>query len=92
MFEPRVLDEAERDLEHLDQPTARRIRKRIQWLAENLEHIKPEPLVGPLGDLFKLRARDYRVLYDVLSEDRIILIHRVRHRREVYREKLKPSP
>lgn len=87
MYEARVLDEAERDLEHLDKPMARRIRKRIQWLAQNLDHIKPEPLAGPLAGLFKLRVGNYRVLYDIIWKERVISIHRVRHRREIYREK-----
>ncbi len=63
------------------------MRKRLKWLEENFESITPEPLSGPLADLYKFRVGDYRVLYDMLREDQVLLIHRVRHRREVYKEK-----
>jgi Uncharacterised nucleotidyltransferase len=46
MFNLIVLDAAEQDLKSLDKPVAKRIGKRIKWLAENPEHIKPEPLTG----------------------------------------------
>ena len=87
MYHAKLADEAERDLEQLDKPIAQRIRKRIKWLADNFEHVTPEPLSGPLADLYKLRVGDYRVLYDIVRQDQALLIHRIRHRREVYREK-----
>ncbi len=87
MYRAEITDDAERDLEQLDKQVASRIQKRIKWLAENFEQITPEPLSGPLADLYKLRVGDYRVLYDILRADRVLLIHRVRHRREVYRER-----
>ncbi|MEW5717156.1 MAG: type II toxin-antitoxin system RelE/ParE family toxin [Chloroflexota bacterium] len=87
MYHAKLADEAERDLEQLDKPIAQRIRKRIKWLADNFEQVTPEPLSGPLANLHKLRVGDYRVLYDIVRQDRVLLIHRIRHRREVYREK-----
>jgi mRNA interferase RelE/StbE len=51
----------------------------------DLEQIRPEKLSGPLADLFKLRVGDYRVFYDILQQEQIIVVHRVRHRREAYR-------
>ncbi len=87
MYRAEITDDADRDLEQLDRQVASRIQKRIKWLAENFEQVTPEPLSGPLADLYKLRVGDYRVLYDILRADRVLLIHRVRHRREVYREK-----
>lgn len=87
MYRAEITDNAERDLEPLDRSVAARIRKRIRWLAENFEQITPEPLSGPLADLYKLRVGDYRVLYDIVTQDQVLLIHRIRHRREVYREK-----
>ncbi len=40
-------------------------------------------LSGP-EELYRLRVGDYRVIYGVDAPARAILIHRVRHRREVY--------
>ncbi|MBI5029527.1 MAG: type II toxin-antitoxin system RelE/ParE family toxin [Chloroflexi bacterium] len=80
-------DEAERDLKQLDKSVAKRIYKRLRWLEENFERIVPEPLSGPLSDSYKFRVGDYRVLYDIVRKDKVLLIHRVRHRRDVYKEK-----
>ena len=87
MYRAEITDDAERDLEQLDKQVAKRIHRRLQWLEENFERITPEPLSGPLADLYKFRIGDYRVLYDILREDRVLLIYRIRHRREVYNEK-----
>ena len=35
---------------------------------------------------YRLRVGDYRVVYEVFSDSRIVEIQRVRHRKDVYRE------
>jgi mRNA interferase RelE/StbE len=86
MYIVHFTDEAEREIERLDPTVRRRIIKRLAWLAENIENIRAEPLTGPLAGLFKFQVGDYRVLYDVFKEDRIILIHAVGHRRDIYKK------
>lgn len=86
MYEAVILGDAERDLEQLDAPIAKRIHKRIKWLAENFDHVKPEPLTGEWARFFEFRVGDYRVIYKIVYEEHLLAIHRVRHRREVYRE------
>ncbi len=85
MYEVRILDEAVRDLKRLDKPVAQRIVKRINWLAENLDNIQRERLTGELSDYYKLRVGAYRVLYQVLEDEFILIIHQIGHRREIYR-------
>jgi len=85
MYDLRVLEAAENDLARLDRTTARRIVTRIQWLAEHLDETTPELLTGTLSGFFKLRAGDYRVIYRVFKTKNLIVIHRIGHRREVYR-------
>ncbi len=85
MYSLRILDAATRELTALDRQVASRIVKRVQWLAENIDAIRPLPLSGELSHLYKLRVGDYRVLYEILSAERILVIHAVGHRREVYR-------
>jgi len=36
--------------------------------------------------IFAIRVGDYRILYEVNEDERLIVILRVRHRREVYRD------
>ncbi len=87
MYELRKLDPAEQGLAKLDVQSAKRIIKRIRWLAENFDSIKPEALHGELAGLFKLRVGDYRVVYQVLRDERQMVIHDVGHPREIYKTK-----
>lgn len=59
--------------------------KRIHWLAENLDDVKPAALKGDLAGFFRLRVGDYRVIYEILHDERVIVVHLIGHRREVYR-------
>jgi mRNA interferase RelE/StbE len=87
MFSIRILEGAARDLARLDAVPARRIVTRIRWLAENVENIRPETLKGDLAGLFKLREGDYRIVYQILHDQKFIVIHFIGQRREVYRKR-----
>ena len=85
MYQIRLLDAAVRELAKLDKPVAQRIGKRLHWLAENFELIKPLPLTGNFTELYKLRVGDYRVIYEVIPAENVLIIHLIGHRRDVYR-------
>ncbi|HRQ39863.1 MAG TPA: type II toxin-antitoxin system RelE/ParE family toxin [Chloroflexota bacterium] len=85
MFEIRLLDTAVQDLAKLDQAVARRIIGRLRWLGENIHQVRREPLAGNLAGLFKFRVGDYRVIYQMLEAEQVIVVHQIGHRREVYR-------
>ena len=85
MFQVRIQDSAERELAHLDKQIARRIAERIRWLAANMSSIKPEALSGELSGFCKLRVGDYRVVYEILHSDQLIVVHLIGHRRDVYK-------
>jgi mRNA interferase RelE/StbE len=87
MYRLRILDAATRELAALDKQIATRIVKRVRWLSENLDSVRPQPLTGDLSDFYKLRVGDYRVIYEVLRRDETIVIHSIGHRREIYRPK-----
>ncbi len=87
MYHIRILDAAVRELAGLDQAIGRRIVKRINWLAANLDDLKPEALTGNLSGFYKLRAGDYRILYEILRDEHTLVIHMIGHRREVYRRR-----
>ncbi len=54
MYRVHILDSAARELADLDQSTTgRRIVKRINWLAENLDDTLLEALTGNLSGLYK---------------------------------------
>ena len=88
MYEVEFTAEAEDDLARLSKSIAQQVLKKLHWLVENFEVITPEPLTGQWQGLFKLRAGDYRVLYTFSSTERsVIVVHLVKHRREVYKLK-----
>ena len=85
MYQLRILDKAVEELGKLDKSIARRITNRLKWLAENFPNVRIESLSGGLSGFQKLRIGDYRVLYQVLHDDKIIVIHKIGHRKEIYR-------
>ena len=87
MYHVHILDSATRELARLDKPTGRRIVERINWLAANLDKIRPESLTADLAGLYKLRIGDYRVIYEIVHDEQTVVIHAIGHRREVYRRR-----
>lgn len=84
-YQVAFLPEAAAELVALDKTIATRVWKKIVWLAEHFEHITPEPLVGELKGLFKLRIGAYRVIYSCNQEKQVIAIHLIGRRRDVYK-------
>ncbi|MBU2609875.1 MAG: type II toxin-antitoxin system mRNA interferase toxin, RelE/StbE family [Chloroflexi bacterium] len=77
--------EARADLARLDLQLARRVFNKLHRLVENFEFLVPEPLTGDWKGVYKLRIGDYRALY---TFDKMqLLVHFIRHRREVYKIK-----
>lgn len=87
MPEIRLLDSAARELAELDPAIARRIVSRLKWLAEHLDEAPLHALTGELSGLYKFRVGAYRVVFQVLRDDRVLLVHGVGHRRDVYRRR-----
>jgi mRNA-degrading endonuclease RelE of RelBE toxin-antitoxin system len=44
-----------------------------------------KPLIGGLEGLRSARRGDYRIIYEIFEDEETVLIHRVQHRRDVYR-------
>lgn len=84
MYEISFLDEAIRDLKKLDKITSSRIVSKLNWLALNLNEIKLESLKGEFSHLFKLRVGDYRILYELITNDNLIIVHLIGHRSDIY--------
>ena len=53
-------------------------------IADN-PHRSGKPLRGELEGLHSARRGDFRVIYEILDDERVVLVHRVQHRRDVYR-------
>jgi len=74
----------EKDLRSLPKSTVVRV-------IEQIEDLKTAPLprkalkLSNAERLYRIRVGDYRIVYEVDTKARQVLIHYVRHRREVYR-------
>ncbi|MGM0381012.1 MAG: type II toxin-antitoxin system RelE family toxin [bacterium] len=80
----RVHPRVSKDFSKLDPPIATRIKKRIKERLSNRPDYFGEPLRGTLKGLWKFRVGDYRVVYRVDAEKKIINILAVSHRKDAY--------
>lgn len=83
-FEVRLQPEAQGQFRTLDAEVRRRVREKMRWLAEHAEEIGHLPLQGDLAGLYKRRIGSYRIIYELVVERRILVVHAVGHRRDVY--------
>lgn len=79
----RIKRSAERELARIPHPHRRRIITAIDRLADQ-PHIGGL-LKGGLQGLRRIRVGDYRIVYEVLGDELVVLVVRVAHRREAYR-------
>ncbi len=85
MYAVKFAQESTDQLAKLSKSDAQQVLKRLRWLAENFEQTAHQPLTGTLKGIFKLRAGDYRALYTFDSTEQTIVVHTIKHRREVYK-------
>jgi mRNA interferase RelE/StbE len=75
---------AVKERQKLDATTRQRIDKSLQGLLENARPSGAKKLSGSSHE-WRIRVGDYRILYEVDDEGRLITVWRIAHRREVYR-------
>ncbi len=81
-------ESAERELGKLDAPQAKRILKFLHQRVGKLDdpHSVGEALHGSrLGEFWKYRVGDYRLICKIEDDRLIVLVLRVGHRKEIYR-------
>ena len=74
---------AERDLRKIPKADLQRITQRIKDLATSPRPSGNEKLAGQ--DSYRIRQGDYRIVYTVDDNQRLIEIIKIGHHREVYR-------
>ena len=84
MYEVLVERRAERDLKRLSADVFGRIVEAIRALADNPRPVGCKKLAGSDKD-WRVRVGDYRVLYEIEDQVRVVRVMRVRHRRDAYR-------
>ncbi len=80
--------EAEREIARLDRPIAQRI---IRFMGNRVAKLENPRSIGQalagstLGDYWKYRAGDYRVIADIQDKKLCVQVVRLGNRRDVYR-------
>jgi mRNA interferase RelE/StbE len=77
-WDPRAV----KDLRKLERDIQRAIVEAVERLAVNPRPSGCKKLVGRDG--WRLRVRDYRVLYDVYDDRLVVIVVQVGHRRDIY--------
>ena len=81
VFKPSV----EKDLRPLPKSIVERVFRRIELLSSNPFPRQSMKLAGA-EQLYRVRVGDYRIVYGVDKKAKQVLVHYVRHRRDVYRQ------
>ena len=82
-YSVRIKDSAAKELARLPRDARERLIKAIDRLGE--EPMAGNLLKGGLRGLRRLRIGSYRIVYEVLDEELVVLVVRAAHRRESYR-------
>ncbi len=74
-----------RDLKALPPEVVERVSRKISHLAHTPRPQGVEKLSRCGDDFYRIRVGDYRILYTTQDDPPLVVIARVRHRREAYR-------
>ncbi|HBX3124414.1 TPA: type II toxin-antitoxin system RelE/ParE family toxin [Klebsiella pneumoniae] len=79
-------ERALKSLRKMDKQTARRILDFMELRIAVAEDPRQsgKPLKGELGEFWRYRVGDYRILCEILDDELVILAATIGHRREVY--------
>lgn len=82
-----LTDEAVKQLDKIGHSDARRIRNYLRERIQPLENPRQlgKPLVGQLGELWRYRVGNYRLIASIEDNELCILVVRVAHRSKAYR-------
>ncbi|MBI5787757.1 MAG: type II toxin-antitoxin system RelE/ParE family toxin [Candidatus Schekmanbacteria bacterium] len=84
-----LLPVAQKDLNSQDKILREKLISKIVWLSIHPEVLGQCPLSGlppELKGLCKYRIGDYRIIYKVSHNDKIIKVYAVKHRSQVYKD------
>jgi len=84
VYQVEIVGAAKRQLRKLSKENQRRVLDSVEKLAQNPRPHGYKQLQGE-ENLFRVRAGDYRVIYEIRDEILLVYVLTVTHRREVYR-------
>ena len=83
VYKVKFTKEASENLKKLDKRYQKAVAKAINKLSQNPKI--SAPLVGKLKGFWKLRFSRYRIIYQIIEKQLIVIVFEIRHRKDVYR-------
>ncbi|MCX6198950.1 MAG: type II toxin-antitoxin system RelE/ParE family toxin [Bacteroidetes bacterium] len=84
MFAVRILRDAEKDLAKIPTSTLKKIFPAIKALAVNPRPHGCKKLKGMEEYLWRIRVGDYRVVYSIDDEIKLVEVRKAGHRKDIY--------
>jgi len=81
----RVESSADRDLKHLPEKVAQRVDRKLDELAENPLPRGAIKLKGYADTVWRVRVGDYRIVYTINTEEKLVKVFGVLPRPKAYR-------
>jgi mRNA interferase RelE/StbE len=85
MYKVEFTPQGLKDITKLDKLISGRIVKKIEWLSQSLDIVTPQPLKGKFQGIYKLVVGDWRVLYSADFIKKVITVHTIGHRSNIYK-------
>ena len=79
-----IVPSARRELEALHRPALQRVVSALRSLSDDPRSGDCRKLVGSQSR-YRRRAGNYRIVYEIIDESKVVRVYRIRHRSNVYR-------
>lgn len=84
MYRVKLRRAAEKEFEKLPPKIAGQVRHKMDGFAQN-PRLPDCKRVKMMSGYLRIKRGEYRILYEVDDEEKLVIINRIRHRREAYR-------
>ena len=84
MYDIYFKKQAEKELRKIDKQFINKIVDKIEELKEKPNPVNSRKLVDSMMS-YRLRVGDYRIIYQIEEEEKIITIIHIRHRKDAYK-------
>lgn len=86
MYKVVYADQVEKDLKSFGKPEAVKILDRVEkYLAKSPKELG-QPLKGNFEGYWRYRYGQYRIIYKIVEKEILVIILRIGHRKDIYRE------
>jgi mRNA interferase RelE/StbE len=85
MYNISINQSALKELGKLPKAMAKKAEKAIDALAEEPRPVGVKKLKGADEDLYRIRVGDFRIIYSIEDEIKIVDVLKIGHRKEIYR-------